>query len=185
MPNEQTTETPVPRASGNAELLIQFANRALDTMEAHQEWGSDTLDEIAEHAYELELGGTSTESDFIRIPLAEIPQTREAWLAFIMGDMEPAPLTLCEAIDGFPILKGHRVGTKSNSTRTWLDEPERFIEIAAMRGSGAHRCAQIVASMAGFQVHNFTLARAVEKLDSEHREAATRVLARFFMKGGF
>lgn len=97
-------------------------------------------------------------------------------------------LTLEQAIDSFPVLEGFRDGTAYTGTsprRLYIDNPETFTNYAARRGSGAHRCAQFLCSLCGFNVGQFNLSNLRAKLDSEHARAAVAILGRYMQKGGF
>lgn len=103
----------------------------------------------------------------------------------LLNPPKPERITLCEAIDAFPILRDYREGMQTDGTRAWIEDAQKFCMNASRRGSGAHLCAQYIASLAGFNIGQFNLAELLARVDSEHKKAARQVFARYMEASGF
>lgn len=99
-------------------------------------------------------------------------------------------LTVTDAIDAFPVLRGIRTGISSRpDRRPFIDKGEAFIDEATRRGGGAMNAAMMLCELTGaFYVKGerfFDWQLALSKLDGDHRAALAFVVSRWIAGGGF
>lgn len=164
---DELLSDPRPAPTATERTLAEFGDWTLDVLAGQEEWNADTLDAIAGEAFDLNLVTHGENGRFTK--------TKHA----------PAPITLIEAIDCFEVLRDYRDGLATDGKRAWIDDANTFCNNAARRGSGAHRCAQFLASLAGFNIGQFNLANLLARVDSSHKSAAVGVFFRYMEASGF
>lgn len=103
-------------------------------------------------------------------------------------------MTLADAIDAFPSLRGLRVGTVSTPGRTLRFEFEgrQFIEYAAKSGPMEQALAMLLVELseghenpiAGCMARAYCIAQVSARACQPHRDALARVISAFIRQGG-